>query len=66
MLGQVKLHVIASLEQHMGYRVHVNLSVSKDNHVPLEPIHIFWEKLHIEEHDVTHEDSGAQLDLEAE
>lgn len=36
------------------------------NHVPLDPIHVFFKKLHIEEHDVNHEDSGTTLDLEAE
>ncbi|XP_050877072.1 uncharacterized protein LOC127080822 [Lathyrus oleraceus] len=34
--------------------------------VPLDPIHVFWKKLHIEEHGVNHEDTGTKLDLEAE
>lgn len=33
--------------------------------VPLELIHVFWKKLHIDDNEVTHEDNGTQLDLEA-
>ncbi|XP_050875735.1 uncharacterized protein LOC127079397 [Lathyrus oleraceus] len=36
------------------------------NHVPLDLIHVFWKKLHIEEHDVGHKANGTELDLEAE
>lgn len=36
------------------------------NHVPLDSIHEFWTKLHIVEHEVTHNESGTKWDLEAE
>lgn len=36
------MHVVASLQGNL---------------VPLELIHIFWKKLHIEEHNVNHEES---------
>lgn len=36
----------------------------QDEHVPLESIHVFWKKLYNQEHGVTQEDNGTQLDLE--
>ena len=34
--------------------------------IPLEPIHVFWKKLHIQEHTDGPEDSGSKMDLDAE
>ena len=42
-----------------GYLVCVNFPVSK-----YKENMFFWKKLHIEEHDVNHEDSGTKLNLE--
>lgn len=58
--------MVTSLEQHMGYPVRVNLPVSKYKAVLflLNQFMFFWKKLHIEERDVSHEESGTQLVLE--
>lgn len=62
------MHVVASFKQHMVYRVHVNLLVSKYKAIMFlyNQFIFFWKKLNNEEHDVSHEESGTQLDLEAE
>lgn len=43
-------HVLLCVCQLVGFQIQGNL-------VPLELIHIFWKKLHIEEHNVNHEES---------
>lgn len=59
-VGVENVHVDASVRQHMGYLVYVNLHILK--HVPLESINVFWRKLHIEEYEVIEEGSETQLD----